>query len=121
MIELARAHSGLSVVLVGPDALPALTRRRLGQERNIHLLGSRPYDDVPAYLQHANVVLVPHRVTPFTESLDPIKAYECLAVETPAVATPVAGFRELAGSVTLAPRESFVAAVDATLSTPAND
>jgi glycosyltransferase involved in cell wall biosynthesis len=119
VIELARAHRALSVVLVGPDALQPVTRRRLGQEPNIHLLGSRPYAEVPAYLQHADVLLVPHRVTPFTESLDPIKAYECLAVETPAVATPVAGFRELAGSVTVAPRESFVAAVDATLSAPA--
>jgi glycosyltransferase involved in cell wall biosynthesis len=73
---------------------------------------------VPAYLQHADVLLVPHRVTPFTESLDPIKAYECLAVETPVVATPVAGFRELAGYVTVAPRESFVTAVEATLSDP---
>ena len=51
--------------------------------------------DVPAYLQHADVVIVPHVVTPFTESLDPIKAYECLAVGRPTVATPVAGFRGL--------------------------
>ena len=48
---------------------------------NVHLLGARPYEDVPAYLQHADVVIVPHRVSPFTESLDPIKAYECLAID----------------------------------------
>jgi glycosyltransferase involved in cell wall biosynthesis len=118
VIEVARSLSALSVVLVGPDALPTAARRRLSGEPNIHLFGSRPYADVPAYLQHADVVLVPHRVTPFTESLDPIKAYECLAVETPVVATPVAGFRELAGYVTVAPRESFVTAVEATLSDP---
>jgi glycosyltransferase involved in cell wall biosynthesis len=90
----------------------------LGAEPNVHLLGARPYADVPAYLQHADVVLVPHRVTPFTESLDPIKAYECLALLTPTVATPVAGFRELADDVTIAAAESFVAAVRATLSAP---
>ncbi len=72
------------------------------------MLGPRAYADVPAYLQHADIVIVPHLVTPFTESLDPIKAYECLAIETPTVATPVAGFRELAASIRVASRESFV-------------
>lgn len=117
VIELARSLPTLSIVLVGPDALETPARHQLSAEPNIHLLGSRPYADVPAYLQHSDVVLVPHRVTPFTESLDPIKAYECLAVETPTVATPVAGFRELGEHVTVAPGESFVTAVRATLST----
>jgi glycosyltransferase involved in cell wall biosynthesis len=116
VIELARSLTALSVVLVGPDALPAATRRRLGAEPNIQVLGSRPYTDVPAYLQHANAVIVPHRVTPFTESLDPIKAYECLAVTTPTVATPIAGFRELAECISVADRESFIGAVQAALS-----
>jgi teichuronic acid biosynthesis glycosyltransferase TuaH len=111
VIELARTLTTLSVVLVGPDALQQAARRSLSAEPNVHLLGSRPYTDVPAYLQHADVVIVPHRVTPFTESLDPIKAYECLAVDTPTVATPIAGFRELGGCITVAPRESFVEAV----------
>lgn len=116
VIRLARSLPVLSVVLVGPDSLRTRALNRLSAEPNIHLLGPRPYADVPAYLQHADVVVVPHRVTSFTESLDPIKAYECLAVETPTVTTPVAGFRELARHITVAPDESFVAAVQATLS-----
>jgi hypothetical protein len=67
---------------------------------------------VPGYLQHADVVIVPHRVTPFTESLDPIKAYECLAVGRPTVATTVAGFRTLGPPVTSVPREEFTALVE---------
>jgi teichuronic acid biosynthesis glycosyltransferase TuaH len=115
IIELARSLRALSVVLVGPDALSATARHRLRVEPNVHLIGSRPHVNVPAYLQHADVVFVPHLITPFTESLDPVKAYECLAVDTPTVATPVAGFRELAGAVTVAPRGSFVDAVHAAL------
>jgi teichuronic acid biosynthesis glycosyltransferase TuaH len=105
--ELAR-H--ITVVLVGPDALSVGSSRVL-RLAGVRILGPRPYADVPAYLQHADVVIVPHLVTPFTESLDPIKAYECLAVGTPAVATPVAGFRGLGGCVETAPRESFADAV----------
>ena len=111
VIELARSLTEWSVVLVGPDALPTATRRRLGSEPNIHTLGPRPYTDVPGYLQHADIVIMPHLVTPFTDSLDPIKAYECLAVRTPTIATPVAGFRELGSYINIAARESFVEAV----------
>jgi glycosyltransferase involved in cell wall biosynthesis len=93
--------------MVGPDALQPGSHERLSALPNVVLLGARPYTDVPAYLQHADVVVVPHVVSPFTESLDPIKAYESLAVDTPTVATPVAGFRELAPEVVVAERGSF--------------
>src|SRR5205814_7982737 len=92
--DLARSLPQANIVLVGPNSLGAESRRLLSAETNVYLLGPRPYRDVPAYLQHAEVIIVPHRVTPFTESLDPIKAYECLADATPTVATHVAGFLE---------------------------
>ena len=50
---------------------------------------------IPAYLTHADVLVVPHVVTAFTDSLDPIKVYEYLAAARPVVSTPVAGFRDL--------------------------
>jgi glycosyltransferase involved in cell wall biosynthesis len=70
---------------------------------------------VPGYLQHADVVIVPHLVTPFTESLDPIKAYECLAVGRPTVATTVAGFRTLDPPVASVPRAEFTDRVEEAL------
>jgi teichuronic acid biosynthesis glycosyltransferase TuaH len=118
VVAVARELPAVDVLLVGPDALKPRSRKALGDLDNVSLLGARPYDDVPAYLQHADVIIVPHRVTPFTDSLDPIKAYECIAVGTPTVATPVAGFRELHRFVTLAERESFTAAVEAAFAEP---
>jgi teichuronic acid biosynthesis glycosyltransferase TuaH len=111
----------LHVVLVGPDSLGLESRRRLVSEPNVHLTGARPYNEVPAYLQHADVIVVPHLVNEFTESLDPIKAYECLASSTPAVATPVAGFRELRRHVKIASPAVFADAVEATLNGQARD
>jgi teichuronic acid biosynthesis glycosyltransferase TuaH len=119
IVDLARGAPEVSIVLVGPDALTSSGRRRLTAEPNVHLLGLRPYADVPAYLQHADVLIVPHLVTPFTESLDPIKAYECLAIDTPTVATPVAGFRELAGALCVVPADGFTTAVRAAVARPA--
>lgn len=108
-VEIARALRGrASLVLVGPDALGPASRRALAAEPAVVLLGPRPYATVPAYLQHADVLVVPHLVTPFTESLDPIKAYEYRAVGRPVVATPVAGFRGLGMPVEVATRAEFV-------------
>ena len=95
---------GGSVVLVGPSALTSASRQRLEDADGVVLLGERPYEQVPAYLQHAEVLIVPHSVNEFTESLDPIKLYEYLAVGRPVVSTPVAGFRQIANE----PGVSFV-------------
>ena len=112
----ADALSGVGgLVLVGPVALTTADRSRL-TGHGVVLLGAKPRQEVPAYLQHADVLVVPHLVTPFTDSLDPIKLYEYRAVGRPVVATPVAGFREQAdGRVQLVRGPEFVRAVRAAL------
>jgi glycosyltransferase involved in cell wall biosynthesis len=81
------------IVLVGPDALEPADTKRLNTA-GVIVLGARRHDEVVAYLQHADVLLVPHVTTSFTDSLDPIKLYEYSAVGRPVVSTPVAGFRD---------------------------
>jgi teichuronic acid biosynthesis glycosyltransferase TuaH len=114
--ELAEALPEVGIVFVGPNALSRGSREHLGQFRNVTFLGPRPYLELPAYLQHADVLIVPHLVTPFMESLDPIKAYECMAVLTPTVATPLPGFREHPDAFEVAPREEFTARLAEVLS-----
>ncbi|MBF4768847.1 glycosyltransferase [Nocardioides agariphilus] len=93
--ELARSLTGTAVLtFVGPVALDERDRQLL-IDAGAHLLGPREHAQVPAYLKHADVLVVPHVVNAFTDSLDPIKVYEYLAAGRPIVSTPVAGFREL--------------------------
>lgn len=87
-------ESSGTLVLLGPNALRPENTSLLVDEPNVHLLGAREHSAIPAYLTSADVLLVPHIVTPFTESLDPIKLYEYLAAGRPIVSTPVAGFRD---------------------------
>jgi len=108
----------VTFIYVGPDSLLTASREALTRRANVRLIGSRPYSVVPAYLQHADVIVIPHVVTPFTESLDPIKARECLAVGTPTVATPVAGFRDLGPPVRVASPQTFGAAMRDALNDP---
>lgn len=97
------------LVLIGPEAWGSADAQRV-RDSGALVLGARPHDAVPAYLQHADVLVVPHVVTAFTESLDPIKLYEYQAVGRPVVSTPVAGFRDAPG-VRVVDRADFAAAV----------
>lgn len=108
-----------TLVLVGPNLLSAEEVRRL-EDAGARLLGSRGREEVIGYLQHADVLVVPHVVTEFTDSLDPIKLYEYQAVGRPVVSTPVAGFREAADPrITVAEGAAFVRAVAAAVPTEA--
>jgi glycosyltransferase involved in cell wall biosynthesis len=103
--------TGARLVLVGPPLLDPLDLTRL-EAAGAVLLGARPAALVPAYLQHAGVLVVPHVVDGFTDSLDPIKLYEYLAVGRPVVSTPVAGFRDQpADRVTTASPQNLADAV----------
>lgn len=103
--------TGARLVLVGPALLDALDLTRL-EAAGALVLGPRPAALVPGYLQHAGALVVPHVVDEFTDSLDPIKLYEYLAVGRPVVATPVAGFRDQpADRVTTASAQNLADAV----------
>ncbi|SDC89432.1 Glycosyltransferase involved in cell wall bisynthesis [Sanguibacter gelidistatuariae] len=115
--ELNRSGHG-TLVLVGPALLTSGQRACL-LAAGIVLLGARPHLDIPAYLQHAEVLVVPHVVDPFTDSLDPIKLYEYQAIGRPVVSTPVAGFRDLKNPVThIAEGSGFTEAVIGILLSP---
>ncbi|GAA1762416.1 glycosyltransferase [Agromyces humatus] len=102
-----------TLVLVGPNLLAPDQVQRL-HDAGAQMLGPRPRDAVVGYLQHADVLVVPHVVTDFTDSLDPIKLYEYQAVGRPVVSTPVAGFRDADDPrITVASGDAFAAAVAA--------
>ena len=99
------------LVLVGPNLLAADDQERL-LGAGVVLLGARRHTEVPAYLMHADVLVVPHVVDDFTDSLDPIKVYEYVAAARPVVSTPVAGFRDYADEpITIASGNDFAAVV----------
>jgi len=99
---LAKARPDNSLVFIGPIFLPKRVEERLQAFPNIHLLGQVPYREIPAYMQGCDALMIPHRVSQFTESLNPIKLFEYLAAGLPVVATAVAGVREYADTFKIA-------------------
>jgi len=109
--SLARARRQWTFVLIGPVGIDAAPVRELG---NVRLLGARPYESLPSYMEAMDVGLIPFRDEPVTYHADPIKAYEYLAAGLPVVSTDLPALRRLAHVVRLArsPNE-FLAELDA--------
>jgi glycosyltransferase involved in cell wall biosynthesis len=84
--ELARLMPEVSVVLIGPvadGAGDALAEG--GSLPNLHLLGPRPYEKLPAYFQHADVGLILLNDHPANGGRSPMKLYEYAAAGLPVV------------------------------------
>jgi glycosyltransferase involved in cell wall biosynthesis len=116
--RIAEAWPG-TVALIGPSHLDDRHRDLTGRD-NVKLTGPVAYRDIPRWMDRIDVLMVPHVVSAFTESLNPIKLWEYLASGLPIVSTPVAGFRDYAEHVRLASEaEAFVAAAREAMHEPA--
>jgi glycosyltransferase involved in cell wall biosynthesis len=104
------ADSGLgALVLAGP--VPPETRERvraLARHPRVHVLGERPYAEVPAFLSGLDLGLIPFRADHgFTRGIHPNKLYQYLAAGLPFVSSPIEGMAEDPAGVYFAssPRE----------------
>jgi glycosyltransferase involved in cell wall biosynthesis len=114
---VARARPEWSLVLVGPPAEDARGQLdRLGALNNVHALGFRPYEELPAYVSGFSVGVIPYRATAYTRNCSPLKVYEYLAAGKAVVASGVPELSGMEPDVTLADRpEAFVAAIESAL------
>lgn len=79
---------------------------------NVRLVGPRDHGDLPSYVQHWQVSLLPFRDTPQIRACNPLKLREYLAAGTPIVSTPFPALRPYLGLVEVAPSASgFAAAI----------
>jgi len=90
---------------------------------NATYLGSRPYSEVPRYLQHAHAAIAPFNVAAmpeFVDSIDAIKLYEYIAAGLPVVATRWAQSIKLEPYVvsTEQSAQAFAANIETVLSNP---
>jgi len=109
--EAALARPDHSFVLIGEPLNPGAVA--LGALPNVHLLGEKPYELMPAYLADFDVCLIPFRITPLTEAADPVKLYEYFSQGKPVVATALPELRRHEPLVAIAgDGASFTSAID---------
>jgi glycosyltransferase involved in cell wall biosynthesis len=80
----------MSFVLIGGASVDC---SGLLARKNVHILGQKPYEQIPRYGACFDVSILPWRINKWTEAANPIKLKEYLALGKPVVSTPA--FTEL--------------------------
>ena len=83
----AKARPDWSFVFIG-RVQPGVDVSALEALPNVHLLGLKPYRDIPSYLQYFDVCLNIFRSGDLAKDVSPLKFYEYLATGKPIVSTP---------------------------------
>lgn len=91
--RMAAEHPDWHIVLIGkPDVkldIPAII-----PEPNIHYLGLKPFEELPAYTRHFSVGLIPFIINPITYHCSPLKLLEYLSGGLPVVSSDIPEVRK---------------------------
>lgn len=115
--DIAEQRPDWQIVLIGP--VVKIDPELLPRLANIHYLGARQYEQLPAYLAGWDVALMPFAINESTRFISPTKTPEYLAGGCPVVSTPVRdvvnGYAH-SGVVSIASNAAdFISAIDAAL------
>lgn len=85
--EMADLRPDWQFVMLGP--VVKISDEDLPRRANIHYLGGKNYQDLPAYLAGWDVALMPFAINESTRFISPTKTPEYLAAGKPVVSTPI--------------------------------
>lgn len=85
--EIAIKRPDFQIILIGP--IVKINPDHLPKNENIHYLGAKKYDDLPAYLSHWDVALIPFAINKSTQFISPTKTPEYLSAGIPVISTPI--------------------------------
>ncbi len=83
---IASKLANYNFILIGPSGIDLSDLKRY---KNIFLLGIKKYNEIPAYLQYADVGIIPFKNSQLTRSVSPIKMFEYFAAGLPVVSTRI--------------------------------
>lgn len=84
---IAKLRPNWQLILIGP--VVKIDEAHLPKLANIHYLGIKPYAELPSYLAHWDVALLPFALNESTRFISPTKTPEYLAAGKPVVSTPI--------------------------------
>jgi glycosyltransferase involved in cell wall biosynthesis len=85
--QVAEQHIDKTIVLVGPVNSAEPRTLRLDKMPNVVFTGPKNIKDLPQYLQHIDVALIPYRINTLTSSIYPLKINEYLSAGKAVVST----------------------------------
>lgn len=106
-----------SVVLIGKIAVDAEEKVKILDEvRNVHFLGRRPYEQLPAFCRGFDVAINPFMINELTLAANPLKVREYLAAGVISVSTDIPEVRVLENCLVGTGHEDFLAKIETALS-----
>lgn len=117
--KLAEHFSEGSVVLVGKTAVDAEEKIRiLDGIPNVHRLGRKPYEQLPAYCRAFDVAINPFIINDLTLAANPLKVREYLAAGLPVVSTDIPEVRVLPDCLVAVDHSDFINKTAAAIANP---
>lgn len=112
--QIAERHPDKTLVLVGPLNSDCYKDFGLDKMPNVILTGGKHIRELPAFLQHFDVAIIPFLKNKLTASIYPLKINEYLAAGKPVIATNFSeDIRSFADVVYIAENEeNFVQSID---------
>lgn len=86
LVRLARSRRDWTLVMIGPSTSRRIASA-LNEIPNLRILGEKRYEELPNYLRHFDVCLIPFRVNDFTRSIYPTKFHQYLGAGKPVVSS----------------------------------
>nr|WP_319491258.1 glycosyltransferase [uncultured Desulfobacter sp.] len=86
--QIAKKRPEWHFVLIG-DADSSIDLNKYKETQNMHFLGRKLYQDLPAFCRHLDLGLIPFKVNELTHAVNPIKLREYLSAGLPVVSTPM--------------------------------
>ncbi len=83
--NLASARPDWNFILIGRIENASISQ--LKRMSNVFLLGEKPYELLPGYLQNFDTCIIPFKKIPLTEATNPVKLFEYLSAGKSVVAT----------------------------------
>jgi glycosyltransferase involved in cell wall biosynthesis len=115
LAQVAKLRPDWTLALIGTALISTAALEKLP---NVHLLGRRSYDALPAYCKGFDVALIPYLESDQLPYRNPIKLREYLAAGLPVVSTPVPEVERYAdSSACVESAGAMVEAVEAALAT----
>ena len=87
LTELARRRPEWQFIMLGP--VVKIDPASLPRFANVHYLGMKSYSELPSYVAHWDVAMLPFAINESTKFISPTKTPEYLAAGKPVVSTPI--------------------------------
>jgi glycosyltransferase involved in cell wall biosynthesis len=115
LAHVAQRLPRASIVMLGRITMDVSALKRFP---NVHFLGHRPYELLPAYCRGFDAALIPFPINEVTLNANPLKAREYLAAGLPVISTAIPEVEVLGCCRIGRQREDFVKQIEAALARP---